>query len=166
MPLRTAKPKTSPTEPVTMEPTRENLIYRTGTSVNDSTKPRNSLECSDETDDVFDPPPPPPEPVHESGMGVFLRATKGTTAPNQRARLFVLCFICVCAIVCIACDKEKYFFTSIVTLIVGILVNSPLDANNNYVATEKPYTSDNPSSQIGPKYRVRVESSEGGPDNG
>lgn len=118
--------------------------------------------------DVDEPDfPVPVVEVPDTRMQAFLRQTK-LTARSQCARLIGLCFICICSIACIACDKEKYFFTNIVTLIVGIVVNSPFDNNATEVPITRggagggegggtPTTNYDIGTQVGGEDKIRVE---------
>jgi hypothetical protein len=42
-------------------------------------------------------------------------------------RLFSVLLIALASILCIALDREKHYFTNVLTLIIGIIVDSPLN---------------------------------------
>lgn len=59
------------------------------------------------------------------------------SARKESVRLIGLMLIVLASIACAACDVERDFFTNIVSMILGLLVKSPIDIN--------PDTNDNPS---------------------
>jgi hypothetical protein len=62
------------------------------------------------------------------------------TAVANVIRLIAVLLIAMASIVCIALDRDRAYFTNVLTLVIGIIVDSPLSLRKNSSSAAPPHT--------------------------